>query len=232
MLGVVAVAVVLLAAWPEARSLAREVWTFVRSGDREGFARWIRSLGAGGVLLVLATMLVQAVLAFLPSVLVMVAAVLAYGPWWGGLLSWVGLVLAAQLAYAIGRGLGPVTVRRLVGGKTLRAMEDAVERYGPWAVVVARVSPILSTDAVSYAAGLLRLGWVPFTLATAGGSLPLVALIGWLGGGIDTLRNGLIVITVVSVAALGAYVWWDRRRLTGSARASRASDGDDGRRSG
>jgi len=96
-------------------------------------------------------MVAQTLLAFIPSVLIMVVSVLAYGPLWGGLLSWGGLVMAALVAYGIGRALGPVTVDRLIGRKTEQKLKRFVERYGVWGIIVARISPALSTDAVSSA---------------------------------------------------------------------------------
>ena len=197
---------------PGYRDFVDRAYDLVRSGDREELQRWVRGFGFWGPLLIFAMMLAQTLLAFIPSLLVMVVAVLAYGPVWGGLISWGGLVLAAALAYAIGRTLGPVTVDRLIGHGAEQKLESFVERYGMWGVVAARISPALSTDAVSYVAGLLRMGFHRFILATALGILPLATLISVLGEEIDRLRNGLIWVSVVSLLAFIAWVMIDRRR--------------------
>jgi uncharacterized membrane protein YdjX (TVP38/TMEM64 family) len=90
-----------------------------------------------------------------------------------------------------------------------------VEDYGVWAVIAARLSPVLSTDAVSIVAGLLGMGWRRFLLATAAGTLPLVVLIAVLGTDIDRMETGLIWISAVSLAAVVGYAVW--RRRTGKA---------------
>lgn len=184
----------------------------IRSGNRSELQSWIEGFGFWGPLLIVTLMLAQTLLAFIPSLLVMVVAVLAYGPWWGGLLAWGGLLLAATLAYSIGRALGPVTVDRLIGHEAEEKLEGYVERYGSWGVIAARISPALSTDAVSYVAGILRMRFLRFIVATGAGILPLAALISFLGEDIDRLRAGLIWVSVLSLAGFVGYVIFDRRR--------------------
>lgn len=195
---------------PGYRAFVDRAFDLIRLGESEELQEWIRGFGLWGPLLIVALMLAQTLLAFIPSLLIMVAAVLAYGPWWGGLLAWGGLLLAATLAYFIGRALGPVTVDRLIGHRAEQKLEAYVERYGVWGVIVARVSPALSSDAVSYAAGLVRMRFERFILATAGGILPLAALISFLGEDWDRLRSGLIWISAASLAVFVGYVIYDQ----------------------
>lgn len=215
-LALLAALVVLYFLLPPFQAFLDRAFDLIRSGDRKELQGWVRGFGFWGPILILALMLGQTVLAFVPSVLIMVIAVLAYGPWWGGLLSWGGLLIAATFAYLIGRALGPVTVDRLIGHAAERKVEEYVERYGLWAVIAARVSPALSTDAISYVAGLARMRYERFILATAVGILPLAVLISFLGEEIDRLRSGLIWITLVSLLLFAAFVIYDRHRLSGS----------------
>ena len=129
-----------------------------------------------------------------------------------GVLTFGGRLLAATVAFGRERALGPATVGRLIGERTERKVEDFVEHYGAWGVIVARVSPVISTDAVSFAAGLVGMRFPRFIFATAVGTLPLTALVAWLGEDVDRLQTGLVWISVISVAAFVAYVIRDRRR--------------------
>jgi uncharacterized membrane protein YdjX (TVP38/TMEM64 family) len=156
-------------------------------------------------------MLLQTLIPFLPSVVTMVVAVLGYGPVRGGILAWGGLLLAACLGYGIGRAFGPVTVDRLIGSRAERKVEQFVERYGVWAVIAARIAPMISTDAISIVAGLAGMGFWRFLLATAAGTLPLTILVAWLGADIQRLGSGLIWASVVSLILFGAYVVYDHR---------------------
>lgn len=203
---------------PGYREFVDRAFELVRSGESQELQEWISGFGFWGPLLIIALMLAQTLLAFIPSLLIMVAAVLAYGPWWGGLLSWGGLLIAATLAYFIGRALGSVAVDRLIGHEAEKRLEAYVERYGVWGVVVARISPALSTDAVSYAAGLVGMRFERFILATAAGILPLAALISFLGEDWNRLKSGLIWVSVVSLIVLVGYVIYDQ--VWGSAKES------------
>jgi uncharacterized membrane protein YdjX (TVP38/TMEM64 family) len=211
-LGVIAALLLAYFVWPGFRSLVDEAYRVVTSGDRAQLEAWVSGFGAWGPALIYALMVAQTLLAFIPSLLVTVVPVLAYGPLWGGLLAWSGLLLAALVAYGIGRSLGPVTVERLIGHKTERQIEGFVERYGIWGVVAARISPALSTDAVSFVAGLVKMRLWRFALATAVGTLPLVVLVAFLGSDLERLRGGLIWVSVLSLGAFVLYVVWDRRR--------------------
>lgn len=200
--------------WPGFASFVDEAAAVLTSGDRQRAQEWVRAFGAWGYAVVLALMVLQTVLAVVPSLLMMVVAVLAYGPVGGGLLAWAGLLVAATVAYGVGRAIGPATVDRLVGEATERKVSGFVERYGVWAVVAARVSPVISTDAVSVVAGLVQMGYARFLAATAAGTLPLTVLVAWLGEDIDRLKTGLIWVSAVSLATFVGYVLYDRRSGT------------------
>ena len=209
-LALIAVLVILYFVWPAFHSFINDAYDVLSSGNQQRVQEWIDGFGAWSYVVVIGLMLMQTILAFLPSVVLMVVAVISFGPVAGGLLAWGGMLLAATLGYVIGRSFGVVTIDRLVGSKTERKMENIVKRYGIWAVIAARISPVLSTDAVSIAAGLGGMKYLHFIFATAVGTLPLAVLIAWLGRDFSRLGTGLIWISVASVAAFAAYVGFDR----------------------
>ena len=197
---------------PPYRAFIDRAYSLISSGDQAGFESWIRGFGAWGPVAIFALMIMQTLLAFIPSVIIMVVTVLAYGPLWGGLLTWLGLMVAAGVGYGIGRAVGPATVNQLIGEKTEQKIEGFVEDYGLWAIIAARVSPALSTDAVSFVAGLVEMGVGRFLLATGLGILPLTVLIAYLGADFSRLESGLIWVSAISVVIFTAYVIYDRRR--------------------
>ena len=147
-----------------------------------------------------------------PSPLVMVVSVLAYGPVWGSLISLAGIITASTLGYFIGKYLGPITVQKLIGHKTEIKIENYIEEYGFWTIIVARISPILSNDATSFVAGILKMGYFKFMGATLLGIIPLTILIAILGENIDRLKTGLIWVSVISFVALIGYIIYDKRK--------------------
>ncbi|HEX7069555.1 MAG TPA: TVP38/TMEM64 family protein [Rhodothermales bacterium] len=211
-LGLVGLIVVAYFVWPAYREFVRGALDVFASGEQDRIEEWVQGFGTWGYAVMVGLMLMQTILAFLPSFVLMVVAVIAFGPVNGGLLAWGGMLLAATLGYGIGRGLGETVVDRLIGAKTQRTVSQVVDRYGTWAVVAARISPVLSSDAVSIVAGLSRMRFVRFIIATALGTLPLIVLIAWFGSESGRMKPGLIWVSVISVAVFGAYVVWDWRR--------------------
>lgn len=192
-----------------------EAYKVLTSDDQDRIREWVSQFGLWGPVVIIAVMIAQMFLFVIPSIVVMVVTVLAYGPFWGSVLAIVGVLIASSLGYAIGNYLGPVTVKRLIGGKTQDKVEQYVEDYGLWAVVIARLSPVLSNDATSFVGGLLQMGYLKFIGATLAGILPLTLGIAYLGKDIERLKTGLIWISAISLAGFIAYVVYDRTRKSG-----------------
>lgn len=211
-LGLVGVLVGAYFLWPSFNDFVSEAYSIFSDGDQERTRAWVRGFGAWGFVVLVAMMLMQTIIAFLPSLVLMVVSVLAYGPVLGGGLAWGGMLLAASLGFVIGRGLGVAAVDRIIGPETEARMLRFVDRYGTWAVIAARISPVLSTDAVSIVAGMAKMRYVRFVIATGIGTLPLTVLVAWLGADVNRLQSGLIWVSIISIGMLIAYIAYDFRR--------------------
>ena len=197
--------------WPTFQNEINEAYAVLTSDDQEKIRKWVSQFGFWGPVVIIVIMIFQMFLFVIPSILIMVVTVLAYGPFWGSVLAIVGVLTASSIGYAIGSYLGPVTVRRLVGHQTEKKVARYVEDYGLWAAVIARLSPVLSNDATSFVGGLLQMGYLKFIGATLLGILPLTIGIAYLGKDIDRLERGLIWISGISLAGFIAYIVYDRR---------------------
>lgn len=189
-----------------------EAYQVLTSEDQERISNWVSDLGAWGPIFIILTMIIQMFLFVIPSPLLMVVSVLAYGPIWGVIISVASVLAASTIGYWIGRYLGVVTIYKLIGEKKEKKLEDYVERYGFWAVVVVRLSPLFSNDAISFVGGILRMGYKKFILATFLGITPLAMLIAYFGENNDRLKTGLIIITGISLLALIIYIIFDKKK--------------------
>jgi hypothetical protein len=139
------------------RHIIQEGWQVLTSGDRHKISDWVSQFGIWGPLFIIGFMIVQMFAVVVNVVALMVVAVLAYGPVWGSVISLVGIFLASTICYFIGRVLGMAAVTKLIGKKTSEKVQDKVKRYGVWAVVIARISPFISNDAMPQPPELFRL---------------------------------------------------------------------------
>jgi uncharacterized membrane protein YdjX (TVP38/TMEM64 family) len=92
-----------------------EAYSVLTSDDNRRISKWVNGLGAWGPTFIMGAMVIQMFLLVIPSPLLMVVSVLAYGPWVGAVISVAAVFLASTVGYWIGRSLGIVTVSRLLG---------------------------------------------------------------------------------------------------------------------
>jgi len=191
---------------PSFQSFVDKTYRILSSGDQQRVTSYMQSFGFWGAAMIVVLMVVQMFLIVVPSWLLMIVAVLAYGPWWGGLLSVVAVTVASTIGYFIGINLSDITVYRIIGQKAEQKMERYLEQYGVGAVVIFRLAPFLSNDAISFVAGMLRMGYWRFIGATLAGIIPLSALIAYFGKDAGQLETGLMWIGGISLALYIAYI--------------------------
>jgi uncharacterized membrane protein YdjX (TVP38/TMEM64 family) len=162
------------------RSEVNRALVILASGDGVAIGAYLRSHGVWAPVASLFLMLVQAVAAPVPAILVAFANGLAFGVVWGGLLTVAGQTLAAAVCFWIARALGRRPVEALTSSLGLETADRWVARWGSRGVIVLRLVPGISFDVVSYGAGLTGVGFAPFLGATAVGVTPQAFLYAYL----------------------------------------------------
>ncbi len=197
---------------PSVHAFLNEGWQVLSSGDETRIENWVNQFGWIGPLILVICMVAQMFLLIIPSLALMVVAIVAYGPIWGSLILFVSIYAASSIGYCIGKYVGPMLVKKIIGVKSERKIGDFIEDYGFWAVFVTRLNPILSNDAISFVAGILKMGYWKFIGATLLGILPLTLFIAILGETTDGLTTGLIWGSLISLLLFLLYVWWDKKK--------------------
>ena len=182
------------------------------SGDASALRDYILSYGAWAPVVSTALMVLQALAAFVPSFLLGFANGLAFGPLWGGLLSIASAALAAAISFGIARAVGRTAAEALVGRRSLGAADRWFARYGAYAVLVARLIPVISFDAVSYAAGLTRMKFWRFLLATTAGMTPASFVYAYIGDHAPGNVNLFLVASGAFLAGVVVFAVVQRRR--------------------
>ncbi len=213
----VAVAVGLYFLHPGVNQFAKEAWSVLTSGDEARISAWVVEFSWWGPVILILSMTVQMFLLVIPSLLLMVVTVVAYGPYAGVAIILAGIFCASSIGYWIGHQAGASLIDRIMGPKSKEKVINFLEEYGFWAVFITRLSPFLSNDAVSFVGGILKMGYWRFIGASLSGILPLTLLIAYLGKDVDRLTTGLLWIGIVSLIGFIAYVLWDKRRTHGKA---------------
>ncbi len=211
-LGIVGALVAAYFLVPGVQEFLQEAWEVLTSDDEQRTKRWVSRFGWVGPIIIVLAMIAQMFLLVIPTPLLMIVSILAFGPVWGSLIILAAVFCASTVGYFLGAYLGPPVVEKLLGPKGEKQVEGFIEDYGFWAVIVTRLAPFLSNDAISFVAGMLHMGYWRFIGATLLGITPLTIFMAWLGENNDRLKIGLIWASVISIIAFAAYVWWDKHR--------------------
>jgi membrane protein DedA with SNARE-associated domain len=150
-----------------------------------------------------------------------------------GKLNFVLVVLVASVANLVGsliafyltRRYGERIVLSRAGRRLglsrghLRLANRFFDRFGLWAVFVGRLIPIVRTY-ISFPAGVSKIGYVMFILATMAGAIPwnfALAYAGYkLGQNYQAVASTLapfVVPIAIGVVVLLALAWWFGRKL-------------------
>lgn len=199
---ILVIALLLAGAIPAFRGAALNVVEVLARADVGALRAYVLGFGAWAPLVSTGLMIVQAVLAPLPSSPVTFVNGLVFGPWWGGLLSWASALVGAGICFWLSRRFGRPLAERLVSRGALEWSDGFFTRFGVHAVLLGRLLPVVSFDVVSYGAGLTGMSFSVFMLATAIGMIPgtlLYSYLGHLGG-----RSARALLwTIAAITALG-----------------------------
>lgn len=220
------------AAHPPARAaLDAGVGALVR-GDLAALRAWGRDLGAWGAAGTAVLMIVQAIAAPIPAVLVTWTNSWLYGPLAGGALSIVQATLAALVCFALARAFGEPLVARLLPAGAVKKAEQFMDEHGAEAVLIARLMPLVPFDPISYVAGLSRMKPWDFTWATLVGQIPAGMAYSYLGNEITrparlAVAGACVVLALIAfAAAVRAGLKGAKERKDRGSRAGPARDAD------
>ncbi|TGB10543.1 TVP38/TMEM64 family protein [Streptomyces sp. MZ04] len=175
---------------------------------------WPGQLGGAAAVLVFAAAYGLCTAAFVPRPLLNLAAGALFGSQAGLAAAIAGTVLGAGIAFGLGRMLGQDALRPLLRGRWLNAADGQLSRHGFRSMLAVRLFPGVPFAAANYCAAVSRMGWLPFLLATALGSIPNTAayVIAGARASTPTSPTFLIAMGFIAVTGLaGVLVAWRKR---------------------
>lgn len=148
--------------------------------------------------LVLATFMLGAVVAFPVNILILATAAV-FGPWWGFLYATLGAFSSAFAVYFVGARVGKEPLARLFGERWRHILEG-VRQQGILVVVASRVLPVGPGTLVNLALGSSGIRLADFAIGTVVGMTPGLLLVCLMG---DRL---VAVLADPSPAQIGALL--------------------------
>ncbi len=177
----------------------------------EGLKEYIASCGVFGPIVYMIMFSV------IPSgSVIAIAGGMAFGMYFGTLYTIIGATIGATVAFYISRLLGIGAVEKLFKGKMLK-IEDGTERGGFLLILILRLIPIIPFNAISFGAGLTRIKYIDYMLATMIGIIPGSLVFINLGDKALNVRSPefilaigiLLLIVIVSTLLKGRFSFED-----------------------
>ncbi len=153
-------------------------------------------------------------LVFFPAVLLTLTGGLTFGPWWGTFYDLIGASLGAYLAFGISRFLGRETIQRFLGNRW-KKIDNFSGKYGFRTILFLRLIPLVPFDMVNYSAGLTKIRFRSYAVATTLGIIPGAFAYNYLGSSLHHLFSPAFIIALGLVALLSvvpiAVKRWKKR---------------------
>ncbi|MEE9525865.1 MAG: VTT domain-containing protein [Candidatus Woesearchaeota archaeon] len=155
---------------------------------------YINSFGVFSLFIFVLIVILEVILAPIPPLILYIVAGLLFGGFYGGILVLLGNLIGAYIDFIIARNLFRKHVEKKIGQKLKNKFNRYFKKYGIISIFILRVTPLTSSDFVSYLAGLTNIRPIKFLVATTLGLTPLIFIQTYLGGGI--IRNNPILVGI------------------------------------
>jgi len=145
---------------------------FVHS-DIDTLIAQVQNFGNLAAIVFIFLVIIEVVLAPLPSFVLYAIGGVVFGTFWGGTLTLLGNVIGAIIAFKLAQSYLRNWVEKNTKEKTLKKWDTYAEKYGGYALFVLRINPLTSSDLFNYIAGLTKMPMKHLILGTAFGLAPL-----------------------------------------------------------
>ena len=186
------------------------------SANVDAVIEYIRSFGSYAMAFSFFLMVFSSLIAPLPAFMITLSNAAIFGWWQGAILSWSSAMVGSAVCFFIARALGRDVVEKFAGKGALASVEGYFEKYGTKTILICRLLPFVSFDAVSYFAGLTPLKFLPFFIATGIGQTPATIVYSYVGGmltgGARIMMTGLLCLFALSIlVTIVKQIYTDRQ---------------------
>lgn len=199
-----------------AAAIALYAFVFNSSGalSPENMRSALLSLGIAGPLIYIAVIAFAVIVVPIPSIPFVLVAGYVYGPAAALAFTVTGGTLGSLAAFFLARKLGRERVKKWLSKiDTINILDRFDTKLGFIAVLATRLTPLISFDIVSYAAGLTNISAGKFAIATALGMVPLTAGYAMAGSAAFELDLFHLAAAALALLALFGAAWLFRGRI-------------------
>jgi uncharacterized membrane protein YdjX (TVP38/TMEM64 family) len=174
----------------------------------EGIKEYVNSFGLFGPIVYMIMFSV------IPSgSIIAIAGGMAFGMYLGTLYTTLGALLGSTTAFYIARLLGREAVEKILKGK-LQRFEEGIEQRGFLIILILRLIPIIPFNVISYGAGLTKVKFVDYIVATMIGIIPGVIVFTNLGDKALKINSPEFIQAILLFVALLLASWILKKKVS------------------
>lgn len=153
------------------------------------------------------------VIGVIPSLFITGTNVMLWGPWWGGLLSWMSEIIGSGVAFLLYRaGLQHYkdgSARQMTWVQSLNQMSRKEQRV---ALLMARFTPVIPSGIVNVLGAWTTIMWSDFIITTAIGKIPSIIIEVFVIFGFTQIKNMIWIGSIIFIIIGGFYIWKTHQR--------------------
>ncbi len=172
------------------------------NSDEEKISTFVESFGALSEIIFVLLVIVEVILAPIPSVILYAVGGAIFGAFLGGLLALIGNIIGAIIAFK----LAGFYRRKYLDNEYINKSEifnKYARKYGGYAIFFLRLNPLTSSDVFSYLAGLTKMPLKHLILGTAFGLVPLAFFQSYIG---ETFLKSNPILNILFIAIFVGYI--------------------------
>lgn len=169
-------------------------------GDVDSLTSLISGFGIWSYIIFILLIILEAVFAPIPPLILYIAGGTIFGGLLGGALALLGNIIGAAFAFQVSHHYGKEKILPKIPKGLRKRFDRFSNKYGPQSIFFLRVNPLTSSDVFSYLAGLTSMNFYKFLIGTTLGLLPIVFLQTYLGEQVQ--NNPLVAKISIIIGAL------------------------------
>ena len=161
--------------------------------------------------------MIEALMPFLPLVVIIAGNAAAYGFWFGFLFSWIGAVFGSLIVFLIFRRLARQRFMGFISRHPkVLSMLDWFERHGFGMIFLLLCFPFTPSSLINVVAGLSKINVLTFSLAVILGKMVMISVVAFVGHDIVSLvrQPEQLVVLLLAMAILWMIGKYIEMRLT------------------
>jgi len=174
---------------------------------------FIQSMGFFAPLVFILIMIVAIIISPIPSLPLTIVSGLIWGPYLGTLYSVTGALIGAIISFSIARKIGRATVEKMLR-QDINFCNIWTDNKMFWIVLFARLFPFFQFDIVSYGAGITKMSYSQFAMATLIGMTPTTYIFVRFGNFLVVPSWTGIVLSLMLIAGIFAVPMLIKRRAS------------------